>query len=83
MPKSKVRQKTAYTPPPRRSPKKRSSPPWVGGLMAALFLIGVVWLVVFYVTGANIPGMSALGNWNLAVGFAFIVAGFGVSTQWR
>ncbi|MGL4650545.1 MAG: cell division protein CrgA [Caldilineaceae bacterium] len=27
--------------------------------------------------------MSALGNWNLLVGFAFIAAGFVVSTKWR
>jgi hypothetical protein len=27
--------------------------------------------------------VSALGNWNLIVGFAFIVGGFGISTQWR
>ena len=82
MPKSKVRQKAAYTPPPTRSPKKRVSPPWVAGLMVGLFLVGIIWLILFYVSNNSVP-VSALGNWNLLVGFGFIVAGFAVSTQWR
>ena len=82
MPKSRVRQKAAYTPPPTRSPKKRVSPPWVGPLMVATFLVGLIWLILFYVTNGALP-IEALHNWNLIVGFAFIVAGFGISTQWR
>ena len=82
MPKSRVRQKVAYTPPPTRSPKKRVSPPWVAPLMVGLFLLGIIWLILFYVTNNALP-VSALGNWNLLVGFAFIIGGFGVATQWR
>jgi len=37
---------------------------------------------LFYVTNGALP-IEALHNWNLIVGFAFIVAGFGISTQWR
>ena len=82
MPKSRVRKKTAFTPPPTRSAKKRVSPPWVAPLMVGLFLVGIIWLILFYVSNNAIP-VEALGNWNLLVGFGFIVAGFGVSTQWR
>ena len=82
MPKSRVRKKAVFTPPPTRSPKKRVSPPWVAPLMVGLFLIGIVWLILFYVTNNALP-ISALENWNLLVGFGFIVAGFAVSTQWR
>lgn len=82
MPKSRVRQKVAYTPPQTRSPKKRVSPPWVAPLMVGLFLVGIVWLILFYVTNNALP-ISAINNWNLVVGFGFIVAGFGVATQWR
>jgi hypothetical protein len=82
VPKSRVRQKAAYTPPPTRSPKKRVSPPWVAPLMVGLFLVGIIWLILFYVSNNAIPA-PGLHNWNLLVGFGFIVAGFGVSTQWR
>jgi hypothetical protein len=82
VPQSRVRQKTAYTPPPTRSAKKRVSPPWVAPLMLGLFLVGIIWLIVFYVSGGKVP-IEAIHNWNLIVGFAFIIAGFGVSTQWR
>ena len=55
MPKSKVRQKAAYTPPPTRSAKKRVSPPWVAGLMVGLFLVGIIWLILFYVSNNSVP----------------------------
>ena len=30
-----------------------------------------------------VPGMSALGSWNLVVGFAFIIGGVTLATRWR
>lgn len=85
MPVSRKRKKSAYTPPPTAtSPKKRKpSPVWLAPLMLALFGIGVLWLVVFYITEGDMPLVSGLENWNLLVGFGFIIAGFGLSTQWR
>jgi hypothetical protein len=50
--------------------------------MVGLFLVGIVWLILFYVTNNALP-ISALSNWNLLVGFGFIIAGFGIATQWR
>lgn len=82
VPKSKVRAKPAYTPPPTRNARKRPSPPWVAPLMVGCLLVGIVWLVLFYVTNAAWP-ISAFGNYNLIVGFVFIVAGLGIATQWR
>ncbi|OIV37249.1 hypothetical protein BIV57_12110 [Mangrovactinospora gilvigrisea] len=86
MPKSRVRKKADYTPPP----EKKATPVridslgrrWVAPLMLAMFLIGLVWIVVFYVTGAEWP-IGALHNWNIVVGFGFIALGFVVSTQWK
>jgi len=54
--------------------------------MLVLFGLGVLWLVVFYITESRFGGLpvaSELGNWNLLVGFSFIIAGFCLSTQWR
>ncbi len=68
----------------RQGPRKKPpSPPWFGGLILALFGIGIVWLVAFYITGNQVPVLEALGNGNILVGFGFILAGFALATQWR
>ena len=87
MPKSKVRKKDVHTPKAvTKKPIKAAkygSGRWVAPTMIALFLIGLAWIVVFYITQGNIPVMQTLGNWNIIVGFAFIGAGFALSTRWK
>ena len=85
MPVSRKRKKTAYTPPTSSTGpvKKGPSPRWLAPLMLVLFGIGVLWLVVFYITQGEMPLVADLGNANLLVGFGFIIAGFALSTQWR
>ncbi|GAA0574595.1 cell division protein CrgA [Kribbella sandramycini] len=67
-----------------KTPKqpRTTSRVWVAPLMLASWLLGLAWLVVFYVAGQDIPGMRDLGNWNLLVGMGLIALGFVVSTQW-
>jgi hypothetical protein len=83
VPESKKRKKAVYVPPPASSKKKGPSPVWVPALMLGLMLIGVAWLVVFYMVGSSMPLVGGLNNYNLLIGFGFIVAGFALSTQWR
>lgn len=83
MPESRKRQRAAYTAPTASGTRKRPpSPPWFGVSIAALFLIGIVYLLLYYVTNGEVP-IKALNGWNIFVGFGFIVAGFGLLTQWR
>ncbi|GAA4796004.1 cell division protein CrgA [Streptomyces ziwulingensis] len=84
MPKSRIRKKADFTPPAVKQSTsiKLSNRAWVAPVMLAMFLIGLAWIVVFYVTDGSLP-LDALGNWNIVVGFGFIAAGFGVSTQWK
>ncbi|MDG9701108.1 cell division protein CrgA [Streptomyces sp. DH37] len=85
MPKSRIRKKDEFTPPPAKqstSINLTSGRSWVAPLMLALFLVGLAWIVVFYVTTGDLP-VQSLGNWNIVVGFGFIAAGFVVSTQWK
>jgi len=49
----------------------------------ACLIVGLAWIVTYYFSQGSIPGMSALGPWNLVVGFAFIIAGVTLSTRWR
>lgn len=88
MPESKKRKKSgaAASGAVRPTKKPGPSPRWLAPLMLAMFGIGVLWLVVFYVTANDSGGMpltGGLGNGNLAIGFGFIVVGFALSTQWR
>ena len=50
--------------------------------MVGLMLLGLLWVVVFYITREQFP-VPQLGRWNLAVGFAFMMAGFMMTTRWR
>jgi hypothetical protein len=83
MPKSRVRAKPAYTPPPTRSARKHISARWVVPTMLGSFLLGIVWITIYYVTGGDFPGMRSIGSWNLLIGFGLIITGFVASTQWR
>jgi cell division protein CrgA len=67
-----------------KTPKKprTTSRVWVAPLMLGCWLLGLAWLVVFYVAGQDIPVMKDLGNWNLLIGMGLIAVGFVVSTQW-
>jgi hypothetical protein len=82
VPKSRVRKKSVYTPPPRTA-KAKFSPPWLAPAMIGCLVLGLAWIAVFYISGGNFPGMHSIGNWNLVVGFGFIIIGVGLSTRWR
>ena len=83
MPKSRVRKKPVYTPPPTRSPRRKVSPPWLAPTMIACFLVGLAWIVLYYVTLADMPVLRSLSAWNLVCGFALIVAGVVLATKWH
>ncbi|MEA5154961.1 cell division protein CrgA [Raineyella sp.] len=69
--------------PSRQRTAAPGTAPWVVPTMVSLLLLGVIWIVVFYVAGYLIPFMAAMGNWNLAVGMGLIAASFVVATQWK
>lgn len=81
MPKSRVRKKAVYTPPPRSS-KARVSPAWLVPAMLACLLIGLAWIAVFYISGQTLP-LKVIDQWNLVVGFALIVVGVMLATRWH
>jgi len=53
--------------------------------MLGSFLIGLTWIIVYYVTSqdANIPVFRELGNYNLLVGIGFMTTGFVYATRWE
>lgn len=67
-----------------KKPQTAGNPRWLVPTMLTLFIVGVLWVVTFYLTsgGARLP-IPPLGQWNIAVGFTFILVGFGLSTRWK
>jgi hypothetical protein len=56
----------------------------VAPLMVAFFIIGLLYVITFYLAGSSVPGMSSLSAAaNIGVGFSFIIFGFFLSTKWR
>lgn len=82
MPKSRTRKKAQYTAPQQKAPARVGNPAWFVPTFVALLVIGLVWIVVTYLTsfGWPIPG---IGAWNLAVGFAFALVALGMTTRWQ
>jgi hypothetical protein len=87
VPKSKVRKKSESTVRPATlgpsAHAVRPSPRWYPIVMAAVLLIGLAWIVVYYLAGDSVPLMQDLGAWNFAVGFGVMVIGLGMAVRWR
>ena len=85
MPVSRKRKNDDYTPVSvSREPVNLDSPRWIAPLMVALLILGVLYIVAFYIAGSQIPVMKNLSSIvNIGIGFALMAAGFIVSTRWR
>jgi hypothetical protein len=85
VPKSKVRRKPAYTPPPQAAAATSAGPshPAYVVIMLAIGLVGLAWLVVNYLAGEQIPFMAALGGYNFLIGFGLVVISLLMTMKWR
>lgn len=88
MPESKGRKKeTRYVPEQpkgERKVAKLGSPRWLAPTMVACFVIGLAYIVVYYIAGAQVPIMRDLSPLiNVVIGFVFIGVGFALSMRWR
>lgn len=55
---------------------------WFKPIMFGLMLVGLAWIITFYVSNAALP-VQALGQWNILVGFGILFVGFLMTTRWR
>lgn len=83
MPESKGRSKPSFTPPPTARGKQGPSPRWWAPVMLGLMVVGLVWVVTYYISGVRQLPVPQLERWNLAVGFGIMMAGFLMTTRWR
>jgi hypothetical protein len=58
------------------------NPVWFKPLMFGFMLLGLAWIIVFYVSQAKYP-IPDLGSWNILIGFGIAFVGFLMTTRWR
>jgi hypothetical protein len=93
VPKSQVRKKKVYTPPAELRPQptaasKRPSPVWVPATAVALLVVGIAWMVVFYLTQGFVDApalmfLAKIGYWNFAIGFGAMIGALILLSKWR
>ncbi len=70
---------------PETSPQDRENAPnpvWYKPVMFGFMLLGLAWIIVFYLSGSVYP-VPTLGAWNILVGFGIMFIGFLMTTRWR
>lgn len=64
----------------------RSNPRWFVPLFITLMLLGLIWVVVYYlaiIMGHTSFPIPHIGQWNLLVGFGILLVGFFMTMWWR
>jgi hypothetical protein len=55
---------------------------WFKPVMFGFMLLGLIWIIVFYVSQGKFPIPTA-GSWNILIGFGIAFVGFLMTTRWR
>jgi len=82
MARSKTRDKRDRNVDPTPSNEDAPNPVWFKPLMLGFMIVGLLWIVVFYVSQSQFP-IPQLGAWNILVGFGIAFIGFLMTTRWR
>ena len=63
------------------------NPLWYKIAMFGFMILGLIWILVFYISSARFPlGSSTpinLSNWNILIGFGIAMIGFSMTTRWK
>lgn len=59
------------------------NPAWFKPIMVGLMLLGLLWVLVYYLSGGLQLPIPGIGAWNLVVGFGIAFVGFLMTTRWR
>jgi hypothetical protein len=82
MPESRIRRKSAYTAPTGKGGPAKPNHRLFVPTMIALLVIGLAWIVTYYITRGDYP-VPGIDDWNLLIGFGILLVGFGMTTRWR
>lgn len=67
--------------PRRRVAAQAPNPEWLAPTAVTLLIVGLVYLVTFYLSSGQLP--LPIQNWNLLVGFGIMIAGGGLLMRWK
>lgn len=56
---------------------------WYIVVMLGLMVLGLLWIVVNYIAGADIPLMRDLNAWNYLIGFGLLIVGLLMTMGWK
>ncbi|NDA79680.1 MAG: cell division protein CrgA [Actinobacteria bacterium] len=85
MPKSRIRKKEKQYLPDKVAAaplEPKESPRWLAPVMLAAFILGLAWIVAYYISQTRYP-IPNIGAWNMGIGFVLIGFGFALATRWR
>ena len=74
--------KTTERPQENRASGTTPNPMWFKPIMFGLMLLGLAWIIVYYVSQSSLP-IAELGDGNILVGFGILFLGFLMTTRWR
>lgn len=58
-------------------------PTWYKVIMFGLLLVGLLWIMVFYLAPGGQWPIPGIGGWNIIAGFGLAMIGFIMMTRWR
>ncbi|MGP4030664.1 cell division protein CrgA [Pseudarthrobacter sp. 1C304] len=83
MPESKRRKRTnPETPQTSAAQAYKPNPVWFKPVMFGLMIIGLLWIITFYISEGAYP-VAAWGSANIIAGFGIAIIGFLMTTRWR
>jgi len=65
-----------------RTGERAPNPVWFKPVMFGFMLIGLIWIIVFYLSAQAWP-IPSLCSWNILIGFGIMFIGFLMTTRWR
>ncbi|HET8878562.1 MAG TPA: cell division protein CrgA [Arthrobacter sp.] len=83
MPESKPRKRSATA--PEQTPATQAykpNPVWFKPVMFGLMIIGLLWIITFYISEGTLP-VKDWASWNIVAGFGIAIVGFLMTTRWR
>ena len=75
---------------PRRDDRRAAdggapNPVWFKPIMFGFMLLGLLWIIVFYISSGQLPLPLPRGqeSWNILIGFGIAFIGFIMTLWWR